>query len=44
MAAAHSRVYRQRSKLNYEVLAHQQAGEAERMVRVRAKQKETFTP
>ena len=40
MAAAHSRAYRQRSKLNSEVLTHQQAGAAERMRRMRAKQKE----
>ena len=44
MAAAHSRAYRQRSKLNSEVLAHQQAGAAERMRRMRAKHKEIFTP
>ena len=30
--------------MNSEVLAHQQAGAAERMRRMRAKQKETFTP
>ena len=30
MAEAHSRTYRQRSKLNSEVLAHQQAGAAEK--------------
>ena len=43
MAAAHSRAYRQRLKLNSEALAHQQAGAAERMRRMCAKQKEIFT-
>ena len=42
IAAAYSRAYRQRSKLNSEVLAHQQA--AERIRRMRAKQQEVLTP
>ena len=42
MAATYSRAYRQRSKLNFEVLAHQQAGAGERMRRMCTKQKEIF--
>ena len=44
MAAAHSRANGERSKLNSEVLAHQQARAAERMRWMRVKQKEIFTP